>query len=212
MRSDVHARRRHLVLTALLLVGTAVAGIAHAQNPALRASVANALVVPDEERFEAYRWPREPRVIALYFGADWCTPCHAFMPELKQVYAALRSAGADTEVVYVSLDTSEREMRRYMRRQSMPWPAIDYRRLKALPAIRALGGPAPPNLVLIDRDGTVIASGWHGRRYAGLQPVLTAWVRALSDAGSPAPAPTPESAPAGDFTMRTNATPRTSPR
>lgn len=167
----------------------------HARDPGLRASIANALVVPGEQRFETYRWPRESRIVALYFGADWCAPCHAFMPELKQVYAALRAAGADTEVVYVSLDTSESEMRRYMRYQSMPWPAIDYRRLKALPAVRALGGPAPPNLVLLDRDGTVLASGWHGRRYGGLQSVLKTWVATLADEGTPAPAFIPITVP-----------------
>jgi thiol-disulfide isomerase/thioredoxin len=163
----------------------AAAGTARAQDSALRTSIANALVVPTEARFEAYRWQREPRFLALYFGAEWCAPCHAFLPDLKQVHAALRVAGADTEVVYVSLDSSEAEMRRYMRRQSMPWPAIDYRRLKALPAIRALGGAAPPNLVLLDRDGTVLASGWQGRRYLGVQSVLEAWLASVSEAAAP---------------------------
>jgi thiol-disulfide isomerase/thioredoxin len=170
---------------ASVLVMVAIAGTARAQGSALRNSIANALVVPTEARFEAYRWPREPRFLALYFGAEWCAPCHAFLPDLKQVHAALRVAGADTEVVYVSLDSSEAEMRRYMRRQSMPWPAIDYRRLRALPAIRALGGPAPPNLVLLDRDGSVLASAWQGRRYLGLQSVLEAWLASVSEAAAP---------------------------
>lgn len=149
---------------------------ATAADGGLRESIAGALVRPEAQRFVAYRWEREPDVIALYFGADWCGPCHAFVPELKRVHAALRQAGADTEVVYVSLDESEREMRRYMRAQAMPWPAIDYRRLPAMPVLRALGGIAPPNLVLIDRDGNVLASGWRERHYTGLAPVLQSWV------------------------------------
>lgn len=193
MRSEARPRYRDAAVMALLLAGMAAAGTAPAQDHGLHASIANALVVPGERRFEPYRWPQEPRIVALYFGADWCAPCHAFVPELKQVHAALRAAGADTDVVYVSLDTSENEMRRYMRHQSMPWPAIDYRRLKALPAIRALGGPAPPNLVLLDRDGSLIASGWHERHYTGLQPVLAAWVASVSEAPLPAPAPAPHS-------------------
>ena len=60
----------------------------------------------------------------------------------------------------------------------MPWPAIDHRRLRTLPQVRALGGPAPPALVLLDRDGKVLASAWDGRRYLGLQPVLQAWATA----------------------------------
>lgn len=145
----------------------------------LRTSIAEALVIPTEQRFVGYRWETEPEIVALYFGADWCGPCHAFVPELKRIRAALKEAGADTEVVYVSLDESEREMRRYMRSQQMPWPAVDYRRLSSIPMLRRLGGVAPPNLVLLDRQSNVIASGWHGRRYTGLAPVLQAWMARL---------------------------------
>jgi len=84
-------------------------------------------------------------------------------------------------VVYVSLDSTESDMRRYMRQSAMPWPAISPRRLRTLPTLHALAGPAPPNLVLIDRHGEVLASAWDGRRYHGLQPVLRAWVQALAD-------------------------------
>lgn len=172
----VAARARACIAVACLLASS----VSSAQPSTLRTTIGDALVVATDTGFVAYRWPREPEFIALYFGADWCAPCHAFVPELKQVRAALRAAGADTEVVYVSLDESAREMRRYMRRQQMPWPAIDYRRLRALPAVRALGGLAPPNLVVIDRDGKVIASGWQGTRYTGLAPVLKVWTARIA--------------------------------
>src|SRR5690606_9494105 len=71
----------------------------------------------------------------------------------------------------------EATMNRYMRHQQMPWPAIDHRRMRTLPRVRALAGPAPPNLVLVDRSGRVLASGWEGRRRTGLQPVLEAWLQ-----------------------------------
>ena len=90
---------------------------------------------------------------------------------------ALREAGADTEVVYVSLDESESALRRYMHAQDMPWPVLDPRRAARMPALQALAGLAPPNLVLIDADGTVLANGWQGRRYEGLQPVLKEWMK-----------------------------------
>lgn len=179
-RAGSGRRRPRLLGAALLLLLPAVAD-AQADGSQLRASVSGALVVPAGQRFVSYRWEREPEIIALYFGADWCGPCHAFVPRLKRIRAALKEAGADTEVVYVSLDESEGGMRRYMRSQQMPWPAIDYRRLRALPAVKALAGVAPPNLVLIGHDGEVLASGWDGRRYAGLKPVLDRWVRAFSD-------------------------------
>lgn len=177
------ARPMRLAAWALLCVGllTATGATAAPAVPELRARIADALVVPAPARAVPYRWDHEPAILALYFGADWCAPCHAFVPELRRVRDALQAAGADTEVVYVSLDTSERAMHRYMRQQAMPWPAIDHRRLQALPALTALGGIAPPNLVLIDRDGTLLASGWDGRSRLGLQPVLETWRRAVAD-------------------------------
>ncbi|MBK0052677.1 alkyl hydroperoxide reductase [Stenotrophomonas sp. S39] len=153
-----------------------IAGAAASSENDLRHQIEQNLVVPNEVRSVRFKWSRPPSILALYFGASWCGPCHAFTPELIRIRAALRELGTDTDVVYVSLDESELDMRRYMRSQEMPWPAIDYRKLQSLPAVRTLGGIAPPNLVLIGQGGEVIANGWQGRRYTGLDPVLRAWL------------------------------------
>ena len=188
-----HGRAHACVLWLLLAPALMAQASGPPAHPELRADIATHLVRPEGAAFSAYAWDREPDIVALYFGADWCGPCHAFIPTLREVRNALQDAGASTEVVYVSLDSRESDMRRYMRRQAMPWPAIDHRRLRGLAAIRALGGTAPPNLVLVDRQGRVLASAWDGRRYSGLQQVLQHWV-AHFDAGQtwpPAEAGTP---------------------
>ncbi|MCD9097280.1 alkyl hydroperoxide reductase [Luteimonas fraxinea] len=185
------------LLTALLLASIAQAGERAPPDPSLRGDIAAALVRPDGARFVPYRWAREPEIVALYFGADWCAPCHAFVPTLREIRDTLRAAGADTEVVYVSLDNAESDMRRYMRRQAMPWPAIEHRRLRALPAIRALGGVAPPNLVLVDRQGRVLASAWQGRRRTGLQDVLQVWREHVAPTPVHPDVPLPSSTGAG---------------
>jgi len=189
-RTASRARRR-VWLSMVLLASVAQAGERAPVDPTLRGDIASALVRADGARFTAYRWDREPDIVALYFGADWCAPCHAFVPRLREVRDALRAAGADTEVVYVSLDSAESDMRRYMRLQAMPWPAIAHHRLRSLPAVRALGGIAPPNLVLIDRDGRVLASAWQGRRRTGLQHVLQQWADRVAAAPPPARAQAP---------------------
>jgi len=153
--------------------------IATAADNSLHSIITNALVRPDGTRLTPYQWSREPDIIALYFGAHWCGPCRTFTPQLREVHQALRASGAGTDVVYVSLDTSESDMRHYMQRADMPWPAIPPHRLRTLPAIGALSGPAPPNLVLIDHNGQVLASAWDGRRYTGLHSVLQVWMQAL---------------------------------
>jgi len=170
------AKRERKLLTLLLLLPFTTTA-----DNSLRTTIANTLVRPEGARFTQYQWTDPPSIIALYFGANWCGPCHAFTPQLREVYTTLRAKGANTEVVYVSLDTSESDMRRYMRTAQMPWPAITPRRLRNLPAIGALAGPAPPNLVLIGEDGQIIASAWDGRRYLGLHGVLQQWVEAFPD-------------------------------
>lgn len=177
-----------VLATALLLGGLPAQANAQAQVPQrLRGNIAAALVVPDGGRMRHYRWNHEPEVIALYFGADWCGPCHAFVPTLVQVRDALRAAGADTEVVYVSLDGTEAQMRRYMQAQAMPWPAVDYRRIDRIPGLRGLSGLGPPNLVLLDRQGRILGNGWQGRRHVGLQPVMRQWLDNVCAHGSRCP-------------------------
>jgi len=166
------AKRVRVLLTLLLLLPLT----ATAEN-SLYSTISTTLFRPDGTRLIQYQWETEPDIIALYFGADWCAPCHAFTPKLREVYETLKGNGANTEVVYVSLDTTESDMRRYMRQSAMPWPAIPPRRLRTLPALNALAGPAPPNLVLVGRDGNILASGWEGRRYLGLQSVLQVWMQ-----------------------------------
>lgn len=177
-----------------LLLLIALPAMARGDGAQLRRDIAASLVTAEATQTRAFRWQREPEIIALYFGADWCAPCHAFVPTLRQVRDALRAAGADTEVVYVSQDESESQMRRYMRAQQMPWPAIDYRRIQRLPALQRLAGEAPPNLVLIDRDGAVLASAWQGLHYRGPAAVLREWITVAAPDGTMPPLQRPADA------------------
>jgi thiol-disulfide isomerase/thioredoxin len=85
-----------LLACALLLAAPAMARTC--------AQVSASLMRPEQRSLRPMQWSPPPKLVALYFGADWCAPCHAFVPTLRSVRDALREAGADTEVVYVSLD------------------------------------------------------------------------------------------------------------
>lgn len=166
-----------MALLLLLLPGAVQAGDWDA--------IAQSLVLPTERHFSAYRWSRPPDVIAVYFGAAWCSYCHAFLPHLLHAHARLKASGANTEVVFFSLDQSQRDMHRYMRNEQMPWPAIDYRRRPSLPALQALGGPAPPGLVILSRDGQVLANAWQSRHYPGPYAALDAWLAGFGASRTP---------------------------
>ena len=96
--------------------------------------------------------------IAIYYGASWCGPCRAFVPELIAAYPRLRARGI--EVLFVSDDASCAATLDYARTSRMPWLLLpcDTRRRAAL---RTLGGKALPGIVLTDRSGARIATSWH---------------------------------------------------
>lgn len=52
-------------------------------------------------------------VLALYFSAHWCPPCRGFTPTLCEKYTALKDAGKDFELVFVSSDKDEAACKEY---------------------------------------------------------------------------------------------------
>jgi nucleoredoxin len=64
------------------------------------------------------------KVIGFYFSAAWCPPCQRFTPQLVKTYEAVRAAGKQFEVVYVSADRDENTFEQYFAK--MPWLALPY--------------------------------------------------------------------------------------
>ena len=60
------------------------------------------------------------KYVAVYFSAHWCGPCRQFTPELVKFTKENRKDG-NFEVVFISLDTSDKAMLEYMKEAEMPW-------------------------------------------------------------------------------------------
>ncbi|MCH7993781.1 MAG: TlpA family protein disulfide reductase [Planctomycetes bacterium] len=110
----------------------------------------------DDVRLEDHRG----KVVLVDFWATWCAPCIAEMPNIERIYNEHRNNGT-FEVVGVSLDTDERQVKRFVKGKA-PWPQI-------------VGGPAENNPIamkyfvagipatfLIDYEGKVVAKDLRG--------------------------------------------------
>jgi nucleoredoxin len=88
-------------------------------------------------------------VLGLYFSAHWCPPCKAFTPELSKRTAALKAAGKELEVVFVSSDSDQAAFDAYA--SSMSFPALPFALRKEQAALSSRFGVAGiPCLVFVD--------------------------------------------------------------
>jgi nucleoredoxin len=112
------------------------------------------------------------KLIAFYFSAHWCAPCRKFTPQLVDYYNRVAAQHPEFEIVFYSFDKSPFAFETYMREANMPWPAIDYAKVKGKEAIAKNAGEGIPSLVLVDSAGNVISSSHSGSQNLGPQKVL----------------------------------------
>jgi len=53
------------------------------------------------------------KVLGLYFSAHWCPPCKAFTPKLVETVKAVKAAGKQLEIIFVSSDRSMSDFQSY---------------------------------------------------------------------------------------------------
>ncbi|HJX24700.1 MAG TPA: thioredoxin-like domain-containing protein [Chthoniobacterales bacterium] len=112
------------------------------------------------------------KLIAFYFSAHWCAPCRKFTPQLVEYYNRIAAQHPEFEIIFFSLDKSESAMEAYMRETNMPWPAIDYQKLKEKELLKKNAGDGIPSLVLVDQTGKLLSSTYAGSQYLGPAKVL----------------------------------------
>ncbi|MFL6538403.1 MAG: thioredoxin-like domain-containing protein [Chthoniobacterales bacterium] len=112
------------------------------------------------------------KLIGLYFSAHWCGPCRKFTPQLVDFYNRVAPQHPEFEIVFVSADHSRAEMETYVREAKMPWPALDYDKVKGRGDINKFAGAGIPCLVVIDAEGHVVSDSYAGTEYRGPAKVL----------------------------------------
>jgi len=101
-------------------------------------------------------------VIGFYFSAHWCPPCRGFTPQLGTKYKALKEAGKDLEIVFVSSDRDEKAFTSY--HDEMPWLALPYsKRSEKAELSRMFGVNGIPSLIFVDgKTGKLITDEGRG--------------------------------------------------
>ncbi|CAB3411267.1 unnamed protein product [Caenorhabditis bovis] len=116
----------------------------------------------------------EGKVIALYFSAHWCPPCRQFTPILKDFY---EEVGGELEIIFVSMDRSETDLKSYMRECHGDWYHIPFGSADIKKLSQAYGVSGIPALIIVKENGEVITKNGRDDVTSGSKPkaVVAKW-------------------------------------
>ena len=94
---------------------------------------------------------RGKKFILVYYSSSWCGSCKSFTPKLVDFYN--KHHKGVFEVVFMSLDFSEKGQMKYMKRDKMPWLAVKFSELKPS-GLFDFAGCVMPWIAVFKTDGT----------------------------------------------------------
>ena len=93
------------------------------------------------------------KVVLIDFWATWCGPCVVELPNVKRAYDKLHSKGF--EIVGISLDSKESALRRFVKKEKMPWPQYFDGKGWKNSISTAHGIRSIPAMWLVDKEGNL---------------------------------------------------------
>lgn len=148
------------------------------------ARVRRDLVTQQDDRFERLSGLDFKPVdyYLVYFASRNCRGSRGFTPRLMSDYAHLKDTSHSFEVIFVSCDQTQQQMKLHMSDFNMAWPALDYTQTQDSYNVltRFNEEVGTPCLVLLDKDGNVLAHSKDSpNTYVGPRKVLEQFQKML---------------------------------
>ena len=103
-------------------------------------------------------------IVLLDFWASWCPPCRRDMPNLVDTYKEFKGKGF--EIVGISLDSKKEAWEKGIKDLNITWTQLSVLKGWKNDGAALYGVNSIPHTILVDKDGTIIAKGLHGKEVA----------------------------------------------
>ncbi|XP_054825623.1 probable nucleoredoxin 1 [Prosopis cineraria] len=100
------------------------------------------------------------KTVLLYFSAQWCPPCRAFLPKLIEAYHKIKAKDNALEVVFISSDRDQASFDKFF--AEMPWLALPFGDSRKAFLGRKFKVQGIPMLVAIGPSGRTITKEARG--------------------------------------------------
>jgi hypothetical protein len=109
-----------------------------------------------------------PRYIVFYRGSSTCPITREFTPTLIKYYQAMKPKHPEFELIYIMTESVE-ETAKFATQIGFSWRAIEYENTRYMPTVSQPIKGLLPQLIVMDRNGRVLANGWQNSAPATLR-------------------------------------------
>jgi hypothetical protein len=99
-----------------------------------------------------------PRYLVFMRGSSTCPITRKFAPTLVKYYNDMKPTHPEFEVIWLMTETPE-DTGKYAKATGFSWRAMEYNSTPAVPSVHDAISGLLPQLIVVDRDGKVLANG-----------------------------------------------------